>query len=221
MQYKESFREFDFNRDFEAVVIDNSNFDDYHEVSLFVFELIMTTLQKDPISIKKNLSNANIINIEDIISNEQIEMCNYLVCRPIIPNDIDKNLRKPEIGSRVILRFHNGNPKFPYFVDYHLPRKVKFDEEVPVHNNKINGTYYRILTYRKQNMSGKDVDVVGKGLRGLGYTVNDINNHYIYDLTMQESVLNFQTDNNLTPDGIVGPITFKKIIERYNKQSYC
>jgi len=222
MNYKESFKEFDFSRDFEAVVIDNSDFDTKYEVKLFVFELIMTTLQDSPRNIKRNLYASNIINIEDLDISENIDIGNYLVCQPLMNNDLDKPLRKPELYDRVLLKFHNANPKFPYYYDMHLPRKYKPEEPHIPNRRQIKGNYYRLLMYREENMTGNDVNVVGITLYGLGYSVNKYDSkNYIFDRTMLESLLQFQKDNNLKQDGDVGPITFNKLIEKYNAISYC
>lgn len=223
MNYKESFKEFDFNRDFEAVVIDNKNFDKNYEVKLFVQELIMTTLQDQPRNIRKNLNPNNIINIKDLKIKRDINMGNYLVCKPLILNDINIKIRKPNILDRVILRFYNGNPKFPYYIDARLPRKEQ-EEFIDLNKNKRNlkGNYYRLLMYREENMIGKDVNVVGKALEGLGYKANKYDKvNYVFDKDMLNSLLQFQKDNNLKQDGDVGPITFSKLKERYNNQKYC
>lgn len=223
MQYKETFKEFDFNREFEAVVIDNENFDENYEVKLFVFELMMTTLQDTPRNIEKNLDTKNIINIYDIKPEENVNIGNYLVCQPLIDNDKEKTIRKPDILDKVILRFHNGNPKLPYYIDKHFP-KTKNDNgtiNLKYKYRKLKGNYYRLLMYREENMKGKDVDTVGIALEGLGYSVNKYNNeNYIFDREMLQSLLKFQSENNLKTDGDIGPITFSKLKEKYNSKPY-
>ncbi|QQO92454.1 peptidoglycan-binding protein [Staphylococcus phage Machias] len=222
MQYKESFKEFDFSRDFEAVVIDNTDFDEKYEVKLFVYELIMTKLQDSPRNIKRNLNINNIINVEDLDVRSQVDIGNYLICQPLMNNDLDKPLRKPNLYDKVILKFHNGNPKFPYYYDMHLPRKYKPEEPIISNNRNLKGSYYRLLMYREDNMKGNDVNTVGIALTGLGYSANKYDSeNYVFDRTMLSSLLQFQSDNNLKQDGDVGPITFNKLIEKYNSISYC
>lgn len=223
MEYIDSFKEFDFNRDFQAVVIDNEDFDETHEVKLFVFELMMTTLQDKPRTIEKSLNANNIINKNQLNIEENISVGNYLICQPLINNTTNEPLRRPEIMDRVILKFFNGNPKFPYYIDMHFSEKKDPYENLNIdpYKKMIKGNYFRLLMYRDENMKGKDVDTVGKALEGLGYKANKYNEeNYIFDRDMLNSLLSFQKDNKLKTDGDVGPITFTKLKEKYNNRIF-
>ena len=63
----------------------------------------------------------------------------------------------------------------------------------------------------------KEVANVQRMLKDLGYYTGQIDGQF-GSLTLK-AVKNFQRDYNLLVDGIVGPKTFSKLLEVYNKQN--
>jgi peptidoglycan hydrolase-like protein with peptidoglycan-binding domain len=60
---------------------------------------------------------------------------------------------------------------------------------------------------------GPDVEFVQRALTGAGYNVGPLDG--IYGPMTMQAVIDFQIDNNLIPDGIVGPQTWAAIDEIY------
>ena len=61
-----------------------------------------------------------------------------------------------------------------------------------------------------KNMYGPDVEVLQAILKAKGYGINYISGKF--DTLLEQEVKKFQTDNNLKPDGIVGPLSWDKIL---------
>jgi L,D-transpeptidase ErfK/SrfK len=95
---------------------------------------------------------------------------------------------------------------------------------VRMHNNQINQLYPRVpigtTVYIMGNVStgrvlipnqvsGSDVRAVQEQLTTLGYYHGDIDG--VYANSTVEAVRRFQTDQGLTPDGIVGPATYNAL----------
>jgi len=57
--------------------------------------------------------------------------------------------------------------------------------------------------------SGQDVAFVQRVLAGAGYNVGPIDG--VYGPRTMQAVMQFQADNGLVPDGIVGPLTWAAI----------
>lgn len=62
-----------------------------------------------------------------------------------------------------------------------------------------------------KNMSGKDVEVLQAILKAHGYGINYISGKF--DDLLETEVKKFQRDNNLTQDGVVGPMTWAAILK--------
>lgn len=63
-----------------------------------------------------------------------------------------------------------------------------------------------------KNMSGADVEVLQAILKARGYGINYISGKF--DDLLDGAVRSFQEDNGLTADGVVGPLTWAKLLER-------
>ena len=74
-------------------------------------------------------------------------------------------------------------------------------------NKKLNITVEKKLQTIKQGDQNEDVIDLKIKLKRLGYFSDEINNNF--DIKTNESVKNFQSDNNLKADGIVGSNTWK------------
>ena len=74
--------------------------------------------------------------------------------------------------------------------------------------SKSDGSYSRVLSYKKTVMTGEDVKTVQNSLKTLGYSVN-VNGKY--DEATRDVVKAFQKANGLTVDGKCGSGTWKAI----------
>ena len=61
-----------------------------------------------------------------------------------------------------------------------------------------------------KNMSGPDVEVLQAVLKARGYRINFISGKF--DELLDGAVRSFQENNGLTQDGVVGPLTWKKLL---------
>lgn len=63
-----------------------------------------------------------------------------------------------------------------------------------------------------KNMHGPDVEVLQAVLKARGYI--STNPDGIFGSYLENAVKRFQTDSGLQPDGVVGPLTWGKLLER-------
>lgn len=63
-----------------------------------------------------------------------------------------------------------------------------------------------------KNMSGADVEVLQSVLKARGYAINYISGKF--DDLLTEELKKFQADHGLTADGVCGPLTWAKALER-------
>ncbi|QXN67958.1 hypothetical protein FPHOBKDP_00208 [Listeria phage LPJP1] len=93
-------------------------------------------------------------------------------------------------------------------------KKEDFDKinELIIALNDIKdySNYHRMLSYKSPMMIGDDIITLQNKLSKLRY---DIEVTGSYDSSTETIVKSFQHSNNLTEDGIVGPITWKNIID--------
>lgn len=215
----EPLREFNFNRKFEGLVVDTSKFDETNEIDVIIQDIIMVNTNYK-IDITESISFNNILNINDFNINNTITNANYITCKPLVFND-DIHSYKPQVNDRVLVNFYNGNPKMPYYENKYYPIDIISQPPEnfrPIYDGPEN-TYYRIIRYIDyHNMRGKDIDTLAEQLINLDYAVYKNGDEFMYDEDFVDVVKLFQKDNNLVIDGIVGPITFTKVIENNRRK---
>ena len=69
----------------------------------------------------------------------------------------------------------------------------------------------------KMYYEGPSVRILQMNLYGLNYNYNGLKITGVFDILTQEVVKDFQAENNLVPDGIVGPATWEVLLEQVRR----
>jgi len=219
----EPIKSFNFERRFEAIVSSIDNFEDKKMIDVIIPELLISN-STDNETHEENIYKSNIVNANELDIKSYVISSNYVSCRPMVMNGKSIEEFIPQTGDIVTVEFYNGNPKQPYYYNGYLtgPSKPVIERIEREDIDDILNNYYRMVRLRQDMyMIGKDVDTMLSQLNLLGYETKKVNDRWVYDEYNERIVKKFQTDNGLKSDGIIGPITFTKIITNSRKKGYC
>ncbi|QXN67883.1 hypothetical protein FPHOBKDP_00129 [Listeria phage LPJP1] len=214
---------FSFDKEYEGIVLDNNDFDDKLFIKVYISELFINDIPEKVIDINENIDHTKIINNNKINFKKSVVHNNYLKCYPIIYNNMNLDIMKPKIGSKVIVKFINGNPKLPYYENkgYYTDIIIPIPPEIidpptdpSTSDDYTSFGYYRMIKLTNPAMIGRDILKIQKKLKTLGYTFTIDTLDGIYDLRMLNYIKDFQSKNKLSVDGQIGPITFRTIMRK-------
>lgn len=120
-----------------------------------------------------------------------------------------------EATRRVCVEFerpavNNVQVRYNYAVD--LSRQVKDGQPDPAPTPTPPKETYWPPRMIDKSMKGPDVELLQAVLKARGYAINYIGG--TFDDLLEQEVKKFQTKSGLTADGVVGPLTWKKLLER-------
>jgi hypothetical protein len=205
---------FNFNLDHEAIVLDTSDFEDQGKIKVFQPDFFVGQVYDSLEDRMISLDESKLLNKSSLTFSSTVGTVNYIECYPLVFNFLDKKYHEPELLDTVILRFVNGDPKLPYYINghYFFNKPEVIDPGTNPNKPYKKWGYERIIKLTTPNMFGPDVDKVCSKLVNLGFPILKINNRYEYTTKVRDLIVQFQNLAYIEPDGEVGPITYSSLM---------
>jgi len=144
------FEQFDFNKSYIGIVLDNSEFESDYKVKVYIPELFGEILTERTTynNFQEKISTTKLQKYSELILSDTVTITNYLDCKPMINNNITikndfYNLYKPKKGDVIKVSFFNGNPLVPYYENSRILKKNEILELLnsPIESNIIENEY--------------------------------------------------------------------------------